>query len=170
MIGRPQAGEAAEYYSRYIDLVPGENVTEVIAGQLGETVSFLEGISEEQSLHRYAPEKWSLREMLSHINDTERVFVYRALWFARGFEDPLPSYDQNIGVKGAEADQVSWTQHVEEFRAIRQATIHFFNNLPSEAWMREGIASDNPVTVRALAYIIAGHVTHHVMVIRERYL
>ena len=170
MIGRPQPGEAAPYYSAYINLVPGENILGAIEAQLDETVKFLEGVSEERSLHRYEPEKWSLRELLSHVNDTERVFLYRALWFARGFQDPLPSYDQNIGVAGAEADNVSWARHVEEFRSIRQSTINFFRNLPPESWERSGIASDNHVTVRALAYIIAGHVAHHAAVIRERYL
>jgi hypothetical protein len=169
MIGRPEPGEAAPYYSAYIDLVTSDNISGAIESQLDETLSFLENISEEQSLHRYAPEKWSLRELLSHVNDTERVFLFRALWFARGFEDPLPSFDQNIGVNGAEADKVSWAQHLEEFRSIRLATISFFRNLPPEGWMRSGIASDNPFSVRALAYIIAGHVAHHTAVIRERY-
>lgn len=170
MIGRPEKDEAASYYSAYINLVPGENVLGTIESQLEETVSFLEGVSEEQSLHRYAPEKWSIRELLSHVNDTERVFLFRALWFARGFRDPLPSFDQDIGVAGAGADKVSWVRHLEEFRSIRLATLNFFQNLPAEGWMRSGIASENPFTVRALAYIIAGHVAHHTAVIRERYL
>ncbi len=170
MIGRPEPNEAASYYSAYIDLVSGENVRATIEAQLEETLSFLASVSEEQSLHRYAPEKWSIRELLNHVNDTERVFLFRALWFARGFQDPLPSFDQEIGVAGAGADQVSWAGHMEEFRSIRLATISFFRNLPAEGWMRSGIASDNPFTVRALAYIIAGHVAHHTAIIRERYL
>jgi hypothetical protein len=170
MIGRPEPNEAASYYSTYTDLVSSDNVLEAIETQMEETLSFLSSVSEEQSLHRYAPEKWSIRELVNHFNDTERVFLYRALWFARGFSDPLPSFDQDIGVAGAGANQVSWAQHLEEFRTIRLATISFFRNLPSDAWMRSGIASDNSVTVRALAYIIAGHVTHHTAIIRERYL
>jgi hypothetical protein len=170
MIGRPQPGEAAPYYSTYIDLVPGDSIVDAIEIQLDETASFLESISEELSLHRYAPEKWSIRELLSHVTDTERVFLFRALWFARGFEDPLPSFDQDIGVKGAEADKVSWARHLQEFRSTRQSTIDFFRNLPPEGWMRGGVASDYPFSVRALAYIIAGHVAHHTGVIRERYL
>ena len=161
MLGRPEPNEAAPYYSTYINLVSGDNILEAIETQLEETLSFLASVSEEQSLHRYAPEKWSIRELLSHVNDTERVFLFRALWFARGFQDPLPSFDQNIGVEGAGADKVSWARHLEEFRSIRLATINFFRNLPPEGWMRSGIASDNPFTVRALAYIIAGHVAHH---------
>lgn len=170
MIGRPEPNEAAPYYSNYIDLVADDNIVGVIETQLEQTLSFLATVSEEQSLHRYAPEKWSMRELLSHVNDTERVFLFRALWFARGFQDPLPSFDQNIGVAGAEADKVFWARHLEEFRSIRLATLNFFRNLQPEGWMRSGIASDNPFTVRALAYIIAGHAAHHIAVIRERYL
>ena len=170
MIGRPEPNEAAPYYSSYIDLVSDDNVTGVIESQLEKTLSFLAGVSEQQSLYRYAPDKWSIRELLSHVNDTERVFLFRALWFARGFEDPLPSFDQNIGVEGARADETSWARHLEEFRSIRMSTIAFFSNLPTDGWKRSGIASGNSVTVRALAFIIAGHLAHHIAVIRERYL
>lgn len=127
------------------------------------------GISNERSLYRYAPEKWSIRQVLNHVNDTERSFAFRALWFARGFEAPLPSYDQNVAASGAEADRVTWAAHVEEFRRVRLSTISLFSNMPTEAWTRSGIASDKPFTVRALAYIIAGHLTHHVKLLRERY-
>jgi len=170
MIGRPEPNEAAPYYSNYIDLVSGDDMPGVIETQLEKPLSFLAGISEEQSLHRYAPDKWSIRELLSHVNDTERVFLFRALWFARGFRDPLPSFDQNIGVEGARADEISWARHLEEFRSVRLSTLAFFRNLPPDGWMRSGIASDNPFTVRALAYIIAGHVAHHTAIIQERYL
>jgi hypothetical protein len=104
------------------------------------------------------------------MNDCERVFVFRAFWFARGFSDPLPSYDQEVCVAAARANQVSWASHIEEFRELRLASLSFFRNLPAEAWERTGIASDNSFTVRALAYILAGHVTHHTAVIRDRYL
>ena len=170
MIGRPEPNEAAPYYSNHIDLVSGDDIAGVIETQLEKTLSFLAGISEEQSLHRYAPDKWSIRELLSHVNDTERVFLFRALWFARGFKDPLPGFDQNVGVEGARADEISWARHLEEFRSIRLATLNFFRNLPPDGWMRSGIASGNSFTVRALAFIIAGHVAHHTTVIRERYL
>ncbi len=170
MPGRPQPTEAASYYYTYIDRVPGDDIVEVLARQLEESVDFWSEISEEQSLHRYAPDKWSIRELLGHINDTERVFLFRALWFARGFQDPLPSFDQEIGFKAAESDKVSWANHVNEFRAIRSATLAFFRNLPEDAWLRSGIASDNSVSVRALAYIVAGHLTHHLAIVRERYL
>jgi hypothetical protein len=170
MLGRPQPNEAASYYSMYIDRVTSDDVVNVLATQLDESLAFLSSISEEQSLHRYAPDKWSRRELLGHVNDTERVFMYRAMWFARGFQDPLPSFDQEVGFKAADSDRFSWASHVAEFQAIRQSTLAFFRNLPDEAWSRSGIASDSPVTVRALAYIVAGHVSHHLAILRERYV
>lgn len=170
MIGRPQPNEAAAYYSNYIDRVTSNDIVAVLTTQFDETVRFLSGISEQQSLQRYAPDKWSMRELLGHVNDTERVFMFRALWFARGFKDSLPSFDQEIGFKAADSDKASWASHIDEFRAIRSATLAFFRNLPDDAWLRSGIASDSPVTVRALSYIVAGHLSHHMNVLRERYL
>jgi hypothetical protein len=166
----PDRTEAAEYYFTYIDQVPGGDICEILRVQLPETVTLLNGISEEQSLHRYAPEKWSIRQVVSHLNDTERLFVFRALWFARGFDSPLPSFDQNIAIATAAADDRPWSSHVEEFRAVRSATAAFFEHLPADAWGRRGVASGNPFTVRALAYISAGHVAHHLKILRERYL
>jgi DinB superfamily len=170
MLGRPQPNEAASYYSKYIERVSSDDIVAVLATQLEETVDLLSDISEEQSLYRYATDKWSMRELLGHVNDTERVFTFRALWFARGFQDPLPSFDQEVAVPAAESDKVSWASHIDEFRVIRSATVAFFRNLPAEAWLRSGIASDSSVTVRALAYIVAGHASHHLAILRERYL
>jgi DinB superfamily len=170
VMSRPQPNEAAPYYSNYINLVSDENIITALETQLTATHSFLKQISEEQSLHSYAPEKWTIRQVLGHLNDTERVFLYRALWFARGSPESLPSFDQNVAVNGSSANDVSWADHVDEFRNIRLATLSFFKNLPDSAWSRSGIASDNPFTVRALAYIIAGHAVHHLGVIKERYL
>lgn len=170
MIGRPLESEAAPYYFTYINQVPGDDPLRVIADQLEESAAFFSGISEEKSLHRYAPEKWSIRQMLNHVTDAERVFALRALWFARGFESPLPGFDQSIAASAAEADSIAWAAHIEEFRRVRHSTISLFSNLPAAAWMRAGMASDNPFTVRALAYIIAGHLTHHIAVLRQRYM
>jgi hypothetical protein len=169
-ISTPDRTEAAEYYFTYIDQVPGGDICGILAAQSTETVALLQGISDERSLHRYAPEKWTIRQVVNHLNDTERLFVFRALWFARGFDSPLPSFDQDIAVASAAADERSWTAHVEEFRAVRAATLTFFQNLPEDAWPRRGVASGNPFTVRALAYISAGHVAHHTRIMRERYL
>ncbi len=170
MKGRPQANEAAPYYFTYIDRITDEDILPRLQSQLDDTLRLLRGISEENSLHRYAPDKWSVRQVVNHIGDTERAFLFRALWFARGFEASLPSFDQNIAVPAGRADEFPWAAHVDEFCAIRAATLPFFRNLPAEAWMRTGVASDNRFTVRALAYIIAGHVDHHVAILRERYL
>jgi hypothetical protein len=167
---RPHENETGEYYYRYIDLIESDDILGTLKSQLSDTESFLSSISDEESLHRYEPEKWTIREVVSHVNDTERVFVNRALWFARGFGDALPAFDQHISVAGASANGVSWTGLKDEFTNVRKATISFFENLPANAWMRTGIASDNPFTVNSLAYIIAGHVEHHRKVIAERYL
>ncbi len=167
---RPQPTEAASYYFTYINQVTSDDPVSAIEHQLEESQALFAKISEEKSLHRYAPDKWSIRQALNHVTDTERAFAFRALWFARGFDTPLPSYDQNIAATGAEADRTSWAAHVDEFRSVRLSTISLFKNMPSQAWTRSGIASGNPFTVRALAYIIPGHFAHHVALLRERYL
>jgi hypothetical protein len=170
MIARPENTEVAPYYFTYINQVTGDDPIAAIENQLAESQALFARISEEKSLHRYAPDKWSIRQVLNHVADTERAFTFRALWFARGFDTPLPSYDQNIAALGADADRISWAAHVEEFRGVRLSTISLFRNMPPQAWTRSGIASGNPFTVRALAYIIPGHVAHHVTLLRERYL
>jgi hypothetical protein len=167
---RPQPAEVAPYYFLYINQVTGDDPLAAIEHQLADAQGLFSNISEQKSLHRYAPDKWSIRQVLNHVTDTERAFAFRALWFARGFDTPLPSYDQNIAAAGADADLVSWAAHVEEFRAVRLSTISLFRNMPPEAWTRSGIASGNPFTVRAVAYIIPGHVAHHIALLRERYL
>jgi DinB family protein len=166
----PDQTEASEYYFTYINQVGEGNICDILEGQFPEVLTLLRGISDRRSLHRYAPGKWSIREVVSHLNDTERLTVSRAFWFARGFDTPLPSFDQNTAITTARADERPWSSHLEEFRAVRASTLSFFQNLPEEAWNRRGIASGNPFSVRALAYIVAGHVTHHVRIVRERYL
>ena len=167
---RPQTTETAPYYYKYIDLVTSDEIVPAMETQLDEMVEFLQGISEEKSRHSYEPGKWTIREVLNHVNDGERVFLYRAFWFARGYQDALPSFDQDEAVVTAKANNTSWADLVEEFRNVRLSTISFFKTLPDEAWSRTGVASDNPFTVRSLAYIIAGHVAHHRNVLTERYL
>ena len=169
-MGRPDKTEAAPYYFTYIDKVPSEDILPFLKDQLETAGSFLASIGEEKSLFRYAPGKWSIREMLNHVNDGERVFALRAMWFARCFDTPLPSFDQEIGVANSGADTISWAAQVEEFRRIRLATISLFENLPNDAWMKTGTASNYQFTVRAVAYIVAGHVEHHLGILRGRYL
>ena len=170
MIGFPAPNETALYYHRYIDRVRSDDVIHVLEAQLQELPRLFGTISEEKSLHRYASDKWSIRQVLSHINDCERLFIARAFWFARGFSTPLPSFDQNVAADSTHADTIVWSAHTEEFLTIRKATLSFFCNLQQEAWLRAGIASDSPFTVRSLAYITAGHAAHHVAIIKERYL
>lgn len=170
MTTRPDRAEAAEYYFTYIDKVPPGDIGGILDAQLPQTLALLRGVSEERSLRRYAPGKWSIRQLVSHINDSERLWVFRALWFARGFDSPLPSFDQDVAVTHAAADERPWQSHVDEFAAIRTATLAFFRTLPADAWARHGIASGSPVSVRALAFITAGHVEHHMAILRERYL
>jgi hypothetical protein len=170
MTGRPTPTEAAPYYYTYIDRISSDDIVGALESQFDPALSLFATITEQQSLYRYGPDKWSIRQLLNHVSDTERVFLYRALWFSRGFDTPLPSFDQNIAVPAAAADQFSWASHIADFSAVRAATLSFFRNLPDEAWTRTGIASGNPVSVRALAYITAGHVAHHVAILQERYL
>lgn len=170
MIVLPDRTEAAEYYFRYIDQVPAGDIRDVLDAQGEETLELLRGIDDDTSLFRYAPDKWSIREVVNHLNDTERLFVFRAFWFARGFDSPLPSFDQNVAVSSAGADDRTWISLVDEFGAVRAATLAFFQTLPKDAWTRRGTASGNPFTVRSLAYLAAGHVTHHMTILRERYL
>ena len=167
---RPEPTEVSEYYFTYIDQVPAGDIREVLAAQSTDVLPLFEGISEERSTFRYGPDKWTIRQVLSHINDCERVFTFRALWFARGFDSEMPSFDQNVAIASAGADDRPWAGHVEEFKAIRAATLTLFDALPEDAWSRRGVASGKSVTVRALAYITAGHVAHHARILRERYL
>ena len=167
----PEPHEAPEYYFRYIKLVPHHaDIRTVLSSQMQEMAILLESISEERSRHRYAPDKWSIRQVLGHLSDTERLFAFRAFWFARGFDASLPGFDQNIAAEHNGADAQTWSSLVDELGAIRASTLHFFRSLPPDAWMRRGLASDYEFSVRAAAYIIAGHITHHANILRERYL
>lgn len=171
MTGKPARSEAAEYHFNYIDKVDTENILPYLDTQTGELVSFFAGIDEEKSLHRYEPGKWSLREALGHINDTERVFAYRLFWIARGAgEIPLPPFEQDDFAATAGAADRTWASHVDEFKAIRACTMAMIHALPAEAWSRIGTVSDYRITVRALAYMVAGHAEHHRRILVEKYL
>jgi hypothetical protein len=167
---RPERDEAADYYWRYIDRVPSNDVLAVLEAQRAEMRELFGRIDEQMSAHRYGPDKWSIKQVLAHVIDCERLFVFRAFWFARGFDSPLPSFDQHTASREDGAEARSWATLVQEFDEVRAATLSFFRHLPPEAWTRRGIASDNPFSVRALAFLGAGHVTHHAIILRERYL
>jgi hypothetical protein len=168
-LGRPAADEHAPYYGRYIGLVPEEDVLAVLAGQLDEVLPFLHGLADRAD-HRYAPGKWSIKEVVGHVTDTERVMAYRALRFARGDETPVPGFEQDDWMRHSPFGACRLADLVDEWGHVRRANIAFFRQLAPEAWSRRGTASGNPVTVRALAYILPGHVRHHLNVLRERYL
>ena len=165
----PDRTEAGEYFFGYINQVPPGDILVTLEAQLPETLVLLQGISDERSLHRYAPGKWSLRELAGHLSDCERLFTFRAFWFARELGEPLPSFDQEVAARHAGAHERSWSSLIDEFRAVRLSSLALFRSLPADAWLRRGIASGNPFTVRALAYVTAGHVAHHSRILRERY-
>jgi hypothetical protein len=167
---RPVRGEAADYYFSYIDQAGDGDILGQLEAQAAEAVAFFRTIPEPRTLHRYDPGKWSIREVLGHLNDCERLFAFRAFWFARGFDSPLPSFDQLTAASAAESDRRAWPDLIDEFAAARAATVTLFAGLSEAAWDRRGIASDNPFSVRSLAYIAVGHVTHHVAILRARYL
>jgi hypothetical protein len=167
---RPDHTEYAPYYERYVSLVPEGDIASILEQQLEETLSLLASISETKAMHRYAAGKWSIKELVGHIIDGERIFAYRALRFARNDSNPLPGFEQDDYIRNAEFDSRTLADLVEEFNHLRRANIYLFKSLSSEAWHRRGIASENEVSVRALAYIMAGHITHHLEVLRSRYL
>jgi hypothetical protein len=167
---RPERSEASAFSWRYIDRVEGDDPVAALEEQLVEAMELLQGISEERSTYRYAPEKWSIRQALNHMTDAERTFAYRAMWIGRGFTGAHESFSDKTASAGAQADRVGWPAHVEEFLRVRQATISLFRNMPDEAWLRAGVVGENSVSVRALAFIAAGHVAHHLQILRERYL
>ncbi len=167
---RPQAGEYAPYYDRYISLIPGNDVLSALDEQRRHTLLLLSGRTDADGNLRYAPEKWSVKEVLGHINDTERVFAYRALRIARNDQTPIEGFEQDDYVKFGPFANRSLEDLVEDYIGVRRATMSLFRNLDDSAWTRRGTANKNEVTVRALAYIIAGHELHHRRILEEKYL
>lgn len=170
MIPPPGTTEFQPYYGRYIALVTGHDLTATLEAQTVQTLPLLRGIHDEKSLHRYAAGKWSVKEVLGHLIDAERIFTYRALRFARNDQTPLPGFDQDPYVASGHFDSRPWNDLIAEFEHVRRSTILFFGSLTEEEAARSGVASENPITVRALGYIIAGHELHHMEILKERYL
>ena len=166
---RPDPGEHGEYFGRYIGMVPDGDIVETLAREGAHAVGLFGGLTHEQSSATYAPGKWSVRQVVAHVSDAERVFTYRALRFARADPTPLPSFDQEAWEPFTYAAEREWSDVVDEFRALRAATVHLFRSFPPEAWIRSGVASGHVVSVRALAWIAAGHALHHQRILRERY-
>ncbi len=168
-IARPQPGEYAPYYDRYISLIQGEDILDTLDQQRRQTMLLLSGRDDDDGDFRYAPDKWSAKEVLGHICDTERVFAYRALRIARADTTPLEGFEQDDYVLNGPFAHRPLGDLVEDFIAVRRATLSLLRNLDEAAWSRRGIANKNEVTVRALAYIIAGHELHHRRILEEKY-
>lgn len=170
LIRRPGPSEHLPYYGKYVALVPDGDILATLEGQVGETLELLRGLSEERALFRYGPEKWSVKEVVGHVADTERVFAQRALRFARNDATPLPGFDENEYVRNAHFDRCPLGGLLDEFESVRRATVLLFRHLEDQAWDRRGLANNAEVSVRALAWIAAGHERHHRTILRERYL
>lgn len=168
-IPRPAAGEHVEFYARYIAEAPTDDALEAMRITGESLVALLKNAGETQALHRYAPGKWSVKEVVNHISDAERVFGYRALRFARADRTPLPGFDESTWVPAAGSDRRPLAGILDEFRLVRAASIALFASLDPEALPRRGEANGHPISVRALAWIIAGHSRHHETLLRERY-
>src|ERR1019366_2259349 len=170
MLSRPGSDEHFEYYGRYIALVPDGDVRDHLRTQLSETVALLSGVADAKAEQAYGAGKWTLKEVVLHMADTERVFGYRTLRIARGDTTPLPGFEQDEWVPHSCANKRSMTSLVLEFATVRTATLALYDSLPAGAWARRGTASGHSISARALAYIAAGHEGHHLNIIRESYL
>lgn len=169
--GRPEPGEYPSYSQTYIDTVQGGDILEAFAGQLGSTVALLSSVDDRVAeTFVYAPGKWTIKQVLGHINDTERILAYRALRIARNDSTPLPGFEQDDYVAFAASNDRSFTSLLDEFKAVRQSTIALFRSIPADAWLRTGSANNHSVTVRGIAFQAAGHEAHHAKILRERYL
>lgn len=168
---RPASTEYAPWFDRYISLVPDGPIVEALARQLEDTLRLLRGLPAEMAAHAYAPGKWTVAELVGHVADSERVFAYRALCFARGGTQPQPGFDENVfAANVAGRGGLAFSAVIDDFAAVRRATLSLFQSFTPEAWERRGIANDKEISVRAQAWVIAGHERHHVKMLQERYL
>jgi hypothetical protein len=167
---RPGKGDHVEYYSRYVALVPDGDIVAILATQLEDTLVPIRELTDAQARFAYAPGKWSVKEVLGHLADTERVFCYRALRIARADATPLPGFDENAYTPAGRFDERPPASLLAELAAVRSATVALFAGLPADAWKRFGTASNNPISVRACAWIIAGHELHHRNGLAQNYL
>ena len=168
-VARPEPGEYAPYYDRYISLIPGTEILATLESQRRQMMLLLSGRDEADGDFRYAPDKWSAKQVLGHVCDTERIFAYRALRIARGDRTPIEGFEQDDYVRNGPFVQLPISDIIDEYIAVRRATLTLLRNLDEPAWTRRGIANKNEVSVRALAYIIAGHELHHRRILEEKY-
>lgn len=170
MRSRPEVHEYAPYYSPYLKLVPNGDIIDILSKQLEGIHELLSGISEEQALFKYGPDKWTIKEVLGHLMDTERIMAYRLLCIARGDQTSLPGYNEENYVQNAHFNQHSLRDLLGDLSVVRKSTIRLLDVLETDDWLKAGTANHYPVTVRAIAYIIAGHEKHHLNILKERYL
>jgi hypothetical protein len=167
---KPGKSEFLPYYDRYIGLVPDGDVISTLTTQMAETQALLRALPASVATYRYAPDKWSVNEVVGHMIDSERIFASRALRFARNDATPLPGFEQDDYVRNSSFDAFPLSEVASELDAVRQSTLFLFRHMDEQSWTRRGIANNAEVSVRALAYIIAGHELHHCEIIRTRYL
>ena len=167
---RPQKGDYALYYEKYVALVPSGDFLEILQEQRRELTRLLSPLTEQQAEFRYAPGKWSIKEILGHINDAERIFAYRLLRIARGDQTPLPGFEQDNYIEPGNFSARTLADLLYEFSAVREATVSLIRSLDDAAWLRRGVASQKEVTVTAIDFVIAGHERHHRIILEERYL
>lgn len=167
---RPEAAEFAPFYAAYVAAVPEGDIVTILRRDGEEWQRMLAEIPEARGDHRYAEGKWSIRQLVGHVSDAERIFTYRALRIARGDRTPLAAFDENAYAETAGSDHRTLAALAAELAVVRGASVALFNSLPDEAWTRTGTASEKTVSVRALAYITAGHARHHLKMLQERYL
>ncbi|OKP95777.1 DinB family protein [Paenibacillus sp. P46E] len=168
---RPEQKEYSEFPARYIALVPPEgDLVDILNEQSIQVYELLIGLSEEQGNYRYAEGKWSVKQLLGHLTDNDRIMSYRLLAIARGEKAPLPGYEENDYAAAGEFDRFTLSEMVQHYKLVRMSTIALLESLPEEAWTRMGTASNHPISVRAIACVIIGHELHHLNVLNERYL
>jgi len=169
-MNRPEKNEYAAFYETYVSLVEESDIISALEKNLNELQNLFAEVSEEKGSYAYAESKWSVRELLGHLIDGERVFSYRALRISRNDQTPLASFEENSYIANSNFSRAKIAVLIEEFSLLRRSNILFFKNLTDGAWLRTGTASEAAVSVRALAYIMVGHVRHHANILRERYL
>lgn len=167
---RPEKTEYAAYYERYVSLVEETDIVSAMEKQISELENLLPAIGEEQSLHAYAPGKWTIKEAVGHLTDGEKIFAYRALRVSRNDKTPIEGFEQDGYIENANFNSTQFKDLIDELLLARKSNLIMFKNMPESAWSRLGTASNAPVSVRGLAYIMVGHIRHHINILKERYL
>ena len=167
---RPEKSEYDPYYERYISLIIDNDIVPVLAGQLTELQDLFTALPEERGTYAYETAKWTIKEVLSHLIDGERIFAYRVFRIARGDKTPIEGFEQDGYIENSHANEGSFAELLDEFNLLRRANVLFFKNLDNDDWVRTGTANDVEISVRAIAFVMAGHIRHHITILRSRYL